>query len=422
MPTYDVACIARRQASNKKMNKLTSRLAKDLKKKGGVIRKISHYGQRPLAYPIHRKGQKHDVGRYTRYFVQTSPQGLKEFLTTLRLDEDVIRYKPFKMTPGEFMEQAERPAFKHKPKISEAHYDALRRTTNINYYIARTLLMQGKISIDELQSLGTHPVRFEPYFKSREQDLAERVFKAREVLEGISRSDDHADGDDDDDDDEFSEWSSSESSDYSSDHVSGGEGSHSSEDSESSKKEASSKRSAKTIRRQAREERLRKIRNQYQSDKEYADHELLDVAITKRLQDFRDAFDELKLEPPSEDFASSSEAQSHYSELEKFGNGAAAPGGKKQKFVYTDEMFDPIMCGLLVEQIQSSDSDSSHGPSDAEFQDSGTRAQSKHDLFRQIDEFTELSEDVEGRAAARRFNHLNLSGDEDNSQHHKNNV
>jgi len=183
MPVYDVATISRRQTSNKKMNKLTARLAKDLKKRGGVIRKVHHYGHRPLAYPIRRKGQKHDVGRYTRYFIQASPHGLKEFLTTLRLDEDVIRYKPFKMTPLELLDLYTRPPFTHQPKISESHYDALKRTTNINYYIARTLLIQGKMNEDEIKALGTVPIQFEPYFRSREQDLAERVFEFRTAQE-----------------------------------------------------------------------------------------------------------------------------------------------------------------------------------------------------------------------------------------------
>jgi small subunit ribosomal protein S6 len=181
MPTYDVACISRKKASNKKMKRIVGRVAADLNKRGGVVRKIEHYGMRPLAYPIRRKGQKHETGRYFRMFVQASPQALKETLQTLRVDEDIIRFKPFKLHPNEMLDNTPKVPFTHKPKISEAHYDALSRTTNIDYYIARTLLSQGKMTPDEIKALGTHTIQFEPYFKSRELELKDLVFEEQQL-------------------------------------------------------------------------------------------------------------------------------------------------------------------------------------------------------------------------------------------------
>lgn len=176
MPTYDVACISSRKASKKQMNRTVGRVARDLRRRGGVVRRIDHYGMRPLAYPIRQKGQKHEIGRYFRMFVQASPQALKETMQTLRVDENIIRFKPFKLKPTEFLREREQIPFEHKAKISEAHYDALKRTTNIDYYVARTLLIQGKVTADEIQNLGTHQVKLEPYFRSREEQLAEYVF------------------------------------------------------------------------------------------------------------------------------------------------------------------------------------------------------------------------------------------------------
>lgn len=184
MPTYDVACIARKRGSNKKMNRLVGRIAKDLHKRGGVVRKVEHYGMRPLAYPVRRKGQKHETGRFFRVFVQASPQALRETLQTIRVDEDVIRFKPFKLHPNEMLDLEPRVPFTHKAKISEAHYDALKRSTNIDYYIARTLLLQGKVTREELEALGTHPVNFEPYFRSREEELKDLVFR-KEIIDTI---------------------------------------------------------------------------------------------------------------------------------------------------------------------------------------------------------------------------------------------
>eukprot|EP00461_Guttulinopsis_vulgaris_P001490 UN01490 len=85
------------------------------------------------------------------------------------------------MHPNEMLDLREKIPFTHKAKISEAHYDALKRSTNIDYYVARTLLLQGKITREELEALGTHEVKFEPYFRSREEEIKDWVFEGYAV-------------------------------------------------------------------------------------------------------------------------------------------------------------------------------------------------------------------------------------------------
>jgi hypothetical protein len=77
---------------------------------------------------------------------------MKEVEHRLRVDEEVIRWMTLKqaLIPS----KQSKPEFLQEPPFSEAEYDLLKKTTNIDYYAARTLLMTGKITKEELETLG----------------------------------------------------------------------------------------------------------------------------------------------------------------------------------------------------------------------------------------------------------------------------
>jgi ribosomal protein S6 len=155
MPHYEFCCIATTAAQTQRLTTLVRRIAFDLQKRGGVVRKVEHYGLRPLAYPIKAHSRKHEVGRYFRLHVQASPVSADMISEMIGNDENIIRHRHFVLPTVDV--RAARPAHvEHEPALSEPHYDALRRTTNIDYFIARTLLKLGKITPEELTKLGTH--------------------------------------------------------------------------------------------------------------------------------------------------------------------------------------------------------------------------------------------------------------------------
>lgn len=161
MPHYDFCCIATSAASSQRLTTLVRRVALELQKRGGVVRKVEHYGLRPLAYPIKAHSRNHEVGRYFRIQVQASPVTADLISDAIKNDESIIRHRHF-VGPTIDTRAAASVPLKHLPDLSEAHYDALRRTTNIDYFVARTLLKLGKITPDEIVALGTHTPAMTP--------------------------------------------------------------------------------------------------------------------------------------------------------------------------------------------------------------------------------------------------------------------
>lgn len=168
MPTYDICCIASTRASPKHLTHLLKRIQGDLSVVGGMVRKIDHMGLRPLASPMRRKTKKHTVGRYFRLLVEASPKACMGIQHRLGVDDEIVRFRAFKSSLADVYKPPS-SSWQHRPIMSEAHYDALRRTTNIDFYIARTLLTQGKITPEELLALGTHAPKLEPAVEAYEE-------------------------------------------------------------------------------------------------------------------------------------------------------------------------------------------------------------------------------------------------------------
>ena len=176
MPTYDFCCIASARVTNEHLVGLISKISGDVIKRGGIVRRIEHYGVRPLAYPIRAHSHKHEVGRYFRMFVQASPISAEDVAHRLKVDEGIIRFRPFKADMNDIFD-VPTTKWQHKPKLTPGHYDALKRSTNIDYYIARTLLKRGKMTVDEIKALGTHSIKLEPYIAMSELANAASAFQ-----------------------------------------------------------------------------------------------------------------------------------------------------------------------------------------------------------------------------------------------------
>ncbi len=173
MPAYEVYCIAKANASAEHLSTLLKKVATVLKPRSGVIRKVDNYGLKPLAYRIRAHSRYHHVGRYFMFKMQASPASLPEVLHRLKVDEGIIRIMANKVTLQDSVKTPTPAPYTTIPApLGEVHYDALRRTTNIDYYIARTLLEVGKITPAEIKALGTHTPLIEPMQHLYETDRA----------------------------------------------------------------------------------------------------------------------------------------------------------------------------------------------------------------------------------------------------------
>lgn len=162
MPLYEVYCIARPKTANETLSNLMRHVSRLVKQRGGVVRGVQNIGLRPLAYRVRAHATYHDVGRYWRFDMIASPKSVVEVAKRLRVDESIIRVLPLKSDMRLITHKQERPRYKTPGVVGEAHYDVLRRTTNIDYYIARTLLETGELSPEEVKELGTHTPAIEP--------------------------------------------------------------------------------------------------------------------------------------------------------------------------------------------------------------------------------------------------------------------
>jgi len=168
MPSYEILCIATARATTEHLCNLVRKVHQTLSRRGGVIRRIENYGNRPLAYPIKAHAHKHHIGRYFNFVIHASPQSLREVQHRLHTDEGVIRFLATKSSINKVLGHPPL-AVDTAPALSEAHYDALRRTTNIDYYIARTLLETGKITPEEIKALGTYTPAISPSLRLLEE-------------------------------------------------------------------------------------------------------------------------------------------------------------------------------------------------------------------------------------------------------------
>lgn len=162
MPVYDFYCVASAKSSKEHLVKLLKKVTATLQPRGGVIRKVEDFGLKPLAYRIRAHAHHHDVGRYFRFMILANPKSLPEVLHRLKVDEEILRVLPTKLTEREALEEKNPGKWMTPTVLPEAHYDALRRTTNIDYYIARTLLETGEITPEEVAALGRHTPKIEP--------------------------------------------------------------------------------------------------------------------------------------------------------------------------------------------------------------------------------------------------------------------
>lgn len=172
MPLYDFFCLATARATPQHLAKLMKHVSHLVGNSGGVIRKIENFGIKPLAKRVKAHSEFHETGRYFSFHVQASPASIVEVKNHLAADEALIRFRPFKTKTVLVRPQptvsSSSSVENSAPVLSEAHYDALRRTTNIDYYIARSLLQAGKLTKEQVVALGRHSPKLDPLAQSVE--------------------------------------------------------------------------------------------------------------------------------------------------------------------------------------------------------------------------------------------------------------
>jgi len=156
MPLYELMCITTMEASASHVSGLLKKCGTRLQETGGIIRGVEHLGLRPLAYRMRAPMTKkyHEIGRYLKLDVQASPAGIDEFTKRLRIDDEMIRFLCLKQKNIAPKQERVRPAWKRDTGLDPALGDYLRRTSDLDFYAARTLLQRGKITEEEIRSLG----------------------------------------------------------------------------------------------------------------------------------------------------------------------------------------------------------------------------------------------------------------------------
>ena len=97
---YEHVFIARPDLSSTQVDKLTTTCSETVKKNGGSVKKVEHWGLRQLAYPI-KKSKK---GHYVMLNIEAPGTTIHELERTMRLNEDVLRY--LTVSVEEFLEGA----------------------------------------------------------------------------------------------------------------------------------------------------------------------------------------------------------------------------------------------------------------------------------------------------------------------------
>lgn len=170
MPTYDICWIASTRATSKHLKGLQEKINGDQKENNGMLRGYKNYGVRPFPRPILKRTRKHLMGRYIYLTVEANKKLCEKIEKRLYVDEETIRFRTMHSMDETLVKNTNdiKTTWEYEPILSESHYDALRHTTNINYYIARTLLEQKKITKDEIIKLGKNKIKQEPAVEAYE--------------------------------------------------------------------------------------------------------------------------------------------------------------------------------------------------------------------------------------------------------------
>ena len=97
MPLYEHVYIARQEISPQQVDTLTENLKSVIEDGGGKIGKTEYWGLKTLAYRI----KKNRKGHYSLMNIDAPPAAIAEMERQMRLNEDVLRFKTFRVEEHE---------------------------------------------------------------------------------------------------------------------------------------------------------------------------------------------------------------------------------------------------------------------------------------------------------------------------------
>ncbi|KAL6763222.1 ribosomal protein S6 [Haematococcus lacustris] len=92
MPLYELMCLAKPALARPLMVEMMKRVGKLVTEKGGVVTDIKSFGDQHLAYDIRRPYERYAKAHIWQMTVMTGPAALREVLTELRNNDNVLRY------------------------------------------------------------------------------------------------------------------------------------------------------------------------------------------------------------------------------------------------------------------------------------------------------------------------------------------
>ena len=97
MPLYEHVYIARQEISPQQVDTLTENLKSVIEDGGGTIGKTEYWGLKTMAYRI----KKNRKGHYTLMNIDAPSTAIAEMERQMRLNEDVLRFKTFRVEEHE---------------------------------------------------------------------------------------------------------------------------------------------------------------------------------------------------------------------------------------------------------------------------------------------------------------------------------
>lgn len=162
MPTYEIMTIAGARATSSHLADLVKRLSVDVIGSGGVVRGIDHLGLRPLAYRMRSHKKYHNIGRYFRITLQSSPQVLDGITQTLRQDSHIVKYLVTKQKDIAPKQVFRPPQVFYEPLMDNGGYDLLARGSELDLRVAAMLVERGLATPRELNELPKHKALDKP--------------------------------------------------------------------------------------------------------------------------------------------------------------------------------------------------------------------------------------------------------------------
>jgi len=158
MPLYEVMMITTISASRNYLANMVRRCWKTVNTGGGVMRSVVNLGIRPLAYRMRAHNKLNVMGRFVRLTIQVSPETLEQLQKRLLVDEEVIRYLTIKhRTVPEIHPKMRIPTLPPITAIETAKSIVrIRKTTPLDYYVARSMLYAGIMSPVDIAGLPRH--------------------------------------------------------------------------------------------------------------------------------------------------------------------------------------------------------------------------------------------------------------------------